>query len=134
MVELKRGTFLVLEAIQEYENSGKCIRMQGRYQGKPRRGILWDYGSSYEDNRLFRMIIKDYEKTINHNQRQWLIFEWLWEDNRRLWKAINNHPKTMTDHWKTTEYCQRLWGDNSSDLLIKERYFPCALKGSRIWK
>lgn len=39
MIELKRGTFLDLEDIQEYENSGDHIRAQGKYQGKPRRGI-----------------------------------------------------------------------------------------------
>jgi len=39
MVELKEGTFLDLEDIQEYENSGDHIRAQGKYQGKPRRGI-----------------------------------------------------------------------------------------------
>ena len=41
MIELKGGTFLALGAIQEYENSGDHTRVQGRYQGKPRRGI-WD--------------------------------------------------------------------------------------------
>jgi len=39
MAELKEGTFLDLEDIQEYENSGDHIRVQGKYQGKPRRGI-----------------------------------------------------------------------------------------------
>ena len=43
-IELKEGTFLALGAIQEYENSGDHIRAQGKYQGKPRRGILEDYG------------------------------------------------------------------------------------------
>ena len=42
--ELKEGTFLALEAIQEYENSGDHIRAQGKYQGKPRRGIWEGYG------------------------------------------------------------------------------------------
>nr|DAS62299.1 MAG TPA: hypothetical protein [Ackermannviridae sp.] len=31
MVELKEGTFLVLEMVQEYENSGEYIRAQGKY-------------------------------------------------------------------------------------------------------
>ena len=44
MVELKEGTFLALGAIQEYENSGDHIRAQGKYQGKPRRGIREGYG------------------------------------------------------------------------------------------
>ena len=39
MIELKEGTFLDLEDIQEYENSGDHIRAQGKCQGKPRRGI-----------------------------------------------------------------------------------------------
>lgn len=43
MVELKRGTFLDLEDIQEYENSGDNTRVQGKYQGKPRRGIWEGY-------------------------------------------------------------------------------------------
>ena len=43
MVELKEGTFLVLEDIQEYENSGDHTRVQGKYQGKPRRGIREGY-------------------------------------------------------------------------------------------
>ena len=44
MVELRRGTFLVLEDIWEYENSGDYTRVQGKYQGKPRRHILDGYG------------------------------------------------------------------------------------------
>ena len=43
MIELKEGTFLDLEDIQEYENSGDYTRGQGRYQGKPRRGIWESY-------------------------------------------------------------------------------------------
>ena len=43
MAELKEGTFLDLEDIQEYENSGHHIRVQGKYQGKPRRGIREGY-------------------------------------------------------------------------------------------
>ena len=43
MVELKEGTFLALGDIQEYENSGDHIRAQGKYQGKPRRGIWEGY-------------------------------------------------------------------------------------------
>ena len=43
MIELKEGTFLDLEDIQEYENSGDHIRAQERYQGKPRRGIWESY-------------------------------------------------------------------------------------------
>ena len=39
IIELKEDTFLDLEDIQEYENSGDHTRVQGRYQGKPRRGI-----------------------------------------------------------------------------------------------
>ena len=50
VVELKEGTFLVLETIQEYENSGKWIRMQGKYQGKPRRVFLSNSGFLSEDN------------------------------------------------------------------------------------
>ena len=44
MVELKEGTFLVLEIAREYENSGNYTRVQGKYQGKPRRGIWEGYG------------------------------------------------------------------------------------------
>ena len=50
MVELKEGTFLVLEVIQEYENSGKWVRMQGKYLPVIRRHILGDYGLSSGDN------------------------------------------------------------------------------------
>ena len=50
VAELKEGTFLVLEVVQEYENSGNCIRMQGKYQGEPMRVLLWDYGFLSEDN------------------------------------------------------------------------------------
>ena len=44
MDELKEGTFLALGTIQEYENSGDYTRVQGKYQGKPRRGIWEGYG------------------------------------------------------------------------------------------
>ena len=44
MIELKEGTFLDLEDIQEYENSGDHTQVQGKYQGKPRRGIWKGYG------------------------------------------------------------------------------------------
>ena len=50
MVELKEGTFLVLEIAREYENSGKWVRVQGKYQGKPRRVFLWNDGFLSEDN------------------------------------------------------------------------------------
>ena len=57
MVELKEGTFLDLEDIQEYENSGDHTRVQGKYQGKPRRGIFEGYdlcgswgGISWKEN------------------------------------------------------------------------------------
>ena len=36
-VELKRGTFLVLEVIQEYENSGDHTQDQGKYLSLIRR-------------------------------------------------------------------------------------------------
>ena len=50
MIELKEGTFLALEIAQEYENSGKWIRVQGKYLPVIRRGILGDYGLLSEDN------------------------------------------------------------------------------------
>ena len=50
MIELKRGTFLVLEDIQEYENSGDHIQAQGKYLPVIRRGILEDYGFLSGDN------------------------------------------------------------------------------------
>nr|DAT19886.1 MAG TPA: hypothetical protein [Caudoviricetes sp.] len=54
MVELKESTFLVLEVVQEYENGGKWVRMQGKYQGKPRRGILLNGGFLSEGNDYFQ--------------------------------------------------------------------------------
>ena len=54
MVELKEGTFLVLEIAREYENSGDCTQMQGKYLPVIRRGILGDYGLSSEDNDYFQ--------------------------------------------------------------------------------
>ena len=50
MVELKEGTFLVLEVIQEYENSGNYGQVQGKYFPVIRRGILGDHGFLSEDN------------------------------------------------------------------------------------
>ena len=50
VAELKEGIFLVLEMVQEYENSGNCIRMQGKYQGKPRRVFLSNSEFLSEDN------------------------------------------------------------------------------------
>ena len=44
------GTFLVLEAIQEYENSGKWIRMKGKYLSLIRRHILLNGGLSSGNN------------------------------------------------------------------------------------
>ena len=44
MDELKEGTFLVLEDIRWGENSGDHIRVQGKYQGKPRRVFSNHYG------------------------------------------------------------------------------------------
>ena len=71
MIELKEGTFLVLEMVQEYENSGNCIRMQGKYLPVIRRGILLQYGLPSGDNdycgRLWkdnRKIMVDYQKTM----------------------------------------------------------------------
>ena len=61
MVELKEGTFLDLEDIQEYENSGKWVRVQGKYQGKPRRHILRDDGFLSEDNGYFQGSLEDYD-------------------------------------------------------------------------
>nr|DAT19895.1 MAG TPA: hypothetical protein [Caudoviricetes sp.] len=40
MIGLKRGTFLVLEDIQEYENSGNYTQAQGKYLPVIRRHIL----------------------------------------------------------------------------------------------
>ena len=50
MIELKEGTFLALEVIQEYENSGNYTQAQGKYLPVIRRGILGDYGLLSEDN------------------------------------------------------------------------------------
>nr|DAS62300.1 MAG TPA: hypothetical protein [Ackermannviridae sp.] len=44
MIELKEGTFLVLENIGWGKNSGEYIRAQGEYQGKPRRVFSNHYG------------------------------------------------------------------------------------------
>jgi hypothetical protein len=44
MVELKEGTFLVLEDIRWDRNSGKWIRAQGKYLPVIRRGILLNGG------------------------------------------------------------------------------------------
>ena len=50
IIELKEDTFLALEIAREYENSGKWVRVQRKYLPVIRRGILWDYGLSSEDN------------------------------------------------------------------------------------
>ena len=50
IIELKEGTFLVLEIAREYENSGNYTQMQGKYLPVIRRGILEDYGFLSEDN------------------------------------------------------------------------------------
>ena len=66
---LKEGIFLVLEVIQEYENSGKWVRMQGKYLPVIRRHILGDYGLSSGDN--------------DHHQRLWKAIKdkgWLSKD------------------------------------------------------
>ena len=67
VVELRRGTFLALEAIQEYENSGKWIKMQGKYLPVIRRGILLNDGFLSEGNDYFQglwktvTIVEDYD-------------------------------------------------------------------------
>ena len=53
--------------IQEYENSGKWVRMQGKYLPVIRRVPLNDYGLLSEDNGLCRMIIKDYGRQSKDN-------------------------------------------------------------------
>ena len=50
MVELKRGTFLVLEVIQEYENSGNYTQAQGKYLPVIRRVLLSNDGLIMKDN------------------------------------------------------------------------------------
>jgi len=60
---LKRGTFLVLEATQEYENSGNYDRVQGKYLPVIRRHILWNDVFLSEDNGYYQRLwktIKDY--------------------------------------------------------------------------
>ena len=64
MVELKRCTFLVLEVIREYENSGNYTRVQGKYLPVIRRGILENDGFLSEDNGLFRRIMRGSSKTM----------------------------------------------------------------------
>ena len=54
MVELKEGTFLVLEIVQEYENSGNYTQAQEKYLPVIRRGILEDYGFLSEYNDYFQ--------------------------------------------------------------------------------
>ena len=61
IVELKEGTFLVIEIAQEYENSGKWVRVQGKYLPVIRRGILEDYGFLSEDNDCYRGLWEDYD-------------------------------------------------------------------------
>ena len=50
MIELKEDIFLVLEAIQEYENSGNYTQAQGKYLPVIRRHILENDGFLSEDN------------------------------------------------------------------------------------
>ena len=50
MVELQEGTFLVLEVVQEYENSGNYAQAQEKYLPVIRRHILEDDGFLSEDN------------------------------------------------------------------------------------
>ena len=50
MIELREGTFLVLEVVQEYENSGDHTQAQGKYLPVIRRHILEDHGFLSEDN------------------------------------------------------------------------------------
>ena len=64
MVELRRGTFLVLEVIQEYENSGNYTRVQGKYLPVIRRHIFEDYGFLSEDNDDYRLIMRGLSKTM----------------------------------------------------------------------
>ena len=58
MIELKRGTFLALEIAREYENSGKWIRVQGKYLPVIRRHILFNDGFLSEDNDYFQGLWK----------------------------------------------------------------------------
>ena len=58
--ELKEGTFLVLEIVQEYENSGKWVRVQGKYLPVIRRGIIENDGFLSGDNDHFEVLWKDY--------------------------------------------------------------------------
>jgi len=70
---LRRGTFLVIEAIREYENSGKWVRVQGKYFPVIRRYILWNDGFLSEDN--------------DHYQRLWKTIKdygWIWTIIERL--------------------------------------------------
>ena len=53
---LKRGTFLVLEVVQEYENSGDCTQMQGKYLPVIRRHILENGGFLSEDNDYYQIL------------------------------------------------------------------------------
>ena len=83
MIELKEGTFLVLEMTREYENSGKWVRVQGKYLPVIRRGILWDYGLLSGDNRQPLIISKDYGKTIKD-----------YDNSGRLWKIIDDYGRS----------------------------------------
>ena len=74
MIELKEGIFLVLEVVQEYENSGNYTQAQGKYLPVIRRHILLDYVFLSEDNGSLS-----------------IIFQGLWEDFEGLSKTIADH-------------------------------------------
>ena len=83
MIELKEGTFLVLEMIQEQENSGDYVQVQGKYLPVIRRGILLNSGFLSEDNGSLS-----------------IIFQGLWKDFEGLWK-------TMAVYQRIIDYSRR---------------------------
>ena len=123
---LKRGTFLVLEMTREYENSGDCTQMQGKYLPVIRRGILENGRFLSEDNDYYQRLWKD-------NQRQWLTLD----DYRKTtdyWKTIDNHQRIIERLWLTIFDCllgtflvleNIRWGRNSGKWVrVQGKYLP----------
>ena len=105
MIELQEGTFLVLEVVQEYENSGDHTRVQGKYLPVIRRHILRDYGFLSEDNGWLSTIFEDHQKTL--------------KDYGKTMTGHKGQSKTMTDYWW---FFWRLWKTKTDFRNTKNQY------------
>ena len=115
IIELKEGTFLVLEAIQEYENSGNYTRAQGKYLPVIRRHILRDYGLLSEDNGLLSTIFEDYQKTLKDYWKTMIDHKW----QSKIIKDCGIQSKTKTDLWMIL---WRLWRLMINHWSVKNQY------------